>query len=99
MMRQLRISPSITNRDAESLDRYFSEIGKFNLLSPGEEVALAEKIRQGDCAALERLTVANLRFVVSVAKKYQNHGLTLGDLINEGNLGLIKAAGRYDEKK
>jgi len=95
-MRQLRISKQITNRESQSLDKYLLEIGKIDLLSSEEEVALAEKISNGDRIALEKLTNANLRFVVSVAKQYQNQGLTLGDLINEGNLGLIKAAQRFD---
>ncbi|WP_345951889.1 RNA polymerase sigma factor RpoD/SigA [Mucilaginibacter sp. PAMB04274] len=98
-MRQLKISQSITNRETQSLDKYLTEIGKVDLISAQEEVILAQKIREGDQAALERLTKANLRFVVSVAKQYQNQGITLGDLINEGNLGLIKAAGRFDETK
>ncbi len=98
-MRQLKISQSITNREAESLERYLREIGMVDLISAEEEVLLAQKIRQGDQAALQRLTKANLRFVVSVAKQYQNQGIALGDLINEGNLGLIKAAGRFDETK
>src|SRR5690348_10798289 len=98
-MRQLKISKSITNRESESLERYLHEIGKVELTSPEEEVKLAMKIRQGDQQALDRLTKANLRFVVSVAKQYQNQGLTLPDLINEGNLGLIKAAQRFDETR
>lgn len=98
-MRQLKITQSITNRESQSLDKYLHEIGKVDLISAEEEVILAQKIRQGDQAALERLTKTNLRFVVSVAKQYQNQGLTLGDLINEGNLGLIKAAKRFDETK
>ncbi|MFD1257828.1 RNA polymerase sigma factor RpoD/SigA [Mucilaginibacter terrae] len=98
-MRQLKISQSITNRETQSLDKYLTEIGKVDLITAQEEVILAQKIRDGDQAALERLTKANLRFVVSVAKQYQNQGITLGDLINEGNLGLIKAAGRFDETK
>ncbi|EOR96175.1 RNA polymerase sigma factor RpoD [Arcticibacter svalbardensis MN12-7] len=98
-MRQLKISQSITNRESQSLDKYLHEIGKVDLISAEEEVALAQKIREGDQAALEKLTKTNLRFVVSVAKQYQNQGLTLGDLINEGNLGLIKAASRFDETK
>lgn len=98
-MRQLKITQSITNRESQSLDKYLTEIGKVDLISAQEEVILAQKIRDGDQAALERLTKANLRFVVSVAKQYQNQGLTLGDLINEGNVGLIKAAGRFDETK
>jgi RNA polymerase primary sigma factor len=98
-MRQLKISKQITNRESASLDKYLQEIGRVNLISPEEEVILAGKIRSGDQLALERLTKANLRFVVSVAKQYQNQGLTLGDLINEGNLGLIKAAQRFDETR
>jgi RNA polymerase primary sigma factor len=98
-MRQLKITQSITNRETQSLDKYLTEIGKVDLITAQEEVILAQKIRDGDQAALERLTKANLRFVVSVAKQYQNQGITLGDLINEGNLGLIKAAGRFDETK
>jgi RNA polymerase primary sigma factor len=98
-MRQLKITQSITNRESQSLDRYLSEIAKVDLITAQEEVILAQKIREGDLAALERLTKTNLRFVVSVAKQYQNQGLTLGDLINEGNLGLIKAAKRFDETK
>jgi RNA polymerase primary sigma factor len=98
-MRQLKISKQITNRESESLDRYLQEIGKVDLLDPDEEVTLAQKIKEGDPLALEKLTKANLRFVVSVAKQYQNQGLTLGDLINEGNLGLIKAAQRFDETR
>ncbi len=95
-MRQLKISKQITNRESQSLDKYLLEIGRIELLSAEEEVALAKRIAKGDQAALEKLTKANLRFVVSVAKQYQNQGLTLGDLINEGNLGLIKAAQRFD---
>jgi len=98
-MRQLKITQSITNRESQSLDKYLHEIGKVDLITAEEEVILAGKIREGDQAALERLTKTNLRFVVSVAKQYQNQGLTLGDLINEGNLGLIKAAKRFDETK
>ena len=98
-MRQLKISKKITNRESESLDKYLHEIGKVELLKPEEEVALAERIKKGDHVALEKLTKANLRFVVSVAKQYQNQGLSLGDLINEGNLGLIKAAQRFDETR
>ena len=94
-MRQLKITQSITNRESQSLDKYLHEIGKVDLITAEEEVILAQKIREGDQAALERLTKTNLRFVVSVAKQYQNQGLTLGDLINEGNLGLIKAAKRF----
>src|SRR3989337_489863 len=98
-MRQLKISKQITNRESQSLDKYLQEIGKVDLLTPDEEVELAKRIKEGDQMALEKLTKANLRFVVSVAKQYQNNGLTLGDLINEGNLGLMKAAGRFDEKR
>ncbi len=98
-MRQLKISKQITNRESQSLDKYLQEIGKVELLSPDEEVELAKRIRAGDQIALEKLTKANLRFVVSVAKQYQNQGLSLGDLINEGNLGLIKAAQRFDETR
>jgi RNA polymerase primary sigma factor len=98
-MRQLKISKQITNRESQSLDKYLQEIGKVDLITSEVEVELARRIREGDQVALEKLTKANLRFVVSVAKQYQNHGLTLGDLINEGNLGLIKAAGRFDEKR
>jgi RNA polymerase primary sigma factor len=98
-MRQLKISKQITNRESQSLDKYLQEIGKVELITSEVEVELARRIREGDQVALEKLTKANLRFVVSVAKQYQNHGLTLGDLINEGNLGLIKAAGRFDEKR
>ena len=98
-MRQLKITKSITNRESESLDKYLQEIGKEELLSTDEEVELAQRIRKGDRKALERLTKANLRFVVSVAKQYQNQGLSLPDLINEGNLGLIKAAEKFDETR
>ena len=98
-MRQLKISKQITNRESQSLDKYLQEIGKVDLLTPDEEVELAQRIKDGDHLALEKLTKANLRFVVSVAKQYQNQGLTLGDLINEGNLGLIKAAQRFDETR
>jgi RNA polymerase primary sigma factor len=98
-MRQLKISKQITNRESQSLDKYLQEIGKVDLLTPDEEVELAKRIRDGDQMALEKLTKANLRFVVSVAKQYQNQGLSLGDLINEGNLGLIKAAQRFDETR
>ncbi|MBM3918724.1 MAG: RNA polymerase sigma factor RpoD/SigA [Sphingomonadales bacterium] len=98
-MRQLKISKQITNRESQSLEKYLQEIGRVDLISPDEEVELARLIRQGDQKALERLTTANLRFVVSVAKQYQNQGLTLNDLINEGNLGLIKAAQRFDETR
>jgi RNA polymerase primary sigma factor len=98
-MRQLKITKSITNRESQSLEKYLQEIGKVELISPEEEVKLALRIRQGDQCALEKLTKSNLRFVVSVAKQYQNQGLTLPDLINEGNLGLIKAAQRFDETR
>ncbi len=98
-MRQLKITKSITNRESESLDKYLQEIGREELVSVEEEVELAQRIRKGDRKALERLTKANLRFVVSVAKQYQNQGLSLPDLINEGNLGLIKAAERFDETR
>ena len=98
-MRQLKISKSITNRESQSLEKYLQEIGKVELISPEEEVKLAVLIKLGDQRALDRLTKANLRFVVSVAKQYQNQGLTLPDLINEGNLGLIKAAQRFDETR
>lgn len=98
-MRQLKISKQITNRESQSLDKYLQEIGKVDLLTPDEEVELAKRIKEGDQIALEKLTKANLRFVVSVAKQYQNQGLSLGDLINEGNLGLIKAAQRFDETR
>ncbi len=98
-MRQLKISKQITKRDSDSLEKYLQEIGKVEMVTPEEEVILAQKIRQGDQAALERLVSANLRFVVSVAKQYQNKSLSLNDLINEGNLGLVKAAQRFDESK
>ena len=98
-MRQLKIIKSITNRESASLEKYLQEIGKEELLTVDEEVELAQKIRKGDRKALERLTKANLRFVVSVAKQYQNQGLTLPDLINEGNVGLIKAAEKFDETR
>jgi RNA polymerase primary sigma factor len=98
-MRQLKISKSITNRESQSLEKYLQEIGKVELISAEEEVRLATLIKQGDQKALDRLTKANLRFVVSVAKQYQNQGLSLPDLINEGNLGLIKAAQRFDETR
>ena len=98
-MRQLKITKSITNRDGESLDKYLQEISKEELLTVEEEVELAARVKKGDQKALETLTRANLRFVVSVAKQYQNQGLSLPDLINEGNLGLIKAAERFDETR
>ena len=98
-MRQLKITKSITNRESQSLEKYLQEIGKEDLLTPEEEVHLARRIRAGDQTALEKLTRANLRFVVSVAKQYQNQGLSLPDLINEGNLGLIKAGIHFDETK
>ena len=98
-MRQLKITKSITNRESASLDKYLQEIGREELISVEEEVELAGRIRNGDKAALEKLTRANLRFVVSVAKQYQNQGLSLPDLINEGNLGLIKAAEKFDETR
>ncbi len=98
-MRQLKISKSITNRESASLDKYLQEIGHEELLSVDEEVELAQRIRKGDRKALDRLTKANLRFVVSVAKQYQNQGLSLPDLINEGNVGLIKAAEKFDETR
>src|SRR6201992_239795 len=98
-MRQLKITKSITNRESQSLEKYLQEIGKVELISPEEEVKLAIRIKQGDQKALDKLTKANLRFVVSVAKQYQTQGLSLPDLINEGNLGLIKAAQRFDETR
>jgi len=98
-MRQLKITKQLTNRESASLEKYFQEISQFDLISPNLEVELAKRIREGDQVALERLIKANLRFVVSVAKQYQNQGLTLPDLINEGNLGLIKAAKRFDETR
>ncbi len=98
-MRQLKITKSITNRESESLEKYLQEIGKEELVSMEEEVELAQRIKKGDRKALERLTKANLRFVVSVAKQYQNQGLSLADLINEGNVGLIKAAEKFDETR
>lgn len=98
-MRQLKITKQVTNRETASLDKYLQEIGKVELITAEEEVELAQRIRQGDRIALEKLTKANLRFVVSVAKQYQNQGLSLPDLINEGNLGLIKAAQRFDETR
>jgi len=98
-MRQLKITKQVTNRETASLDKYLQEIGKVDLITADEEVELAQRIKAGDQLALEKLTKANLRFVVSVAKQYQNQGLTLPDLINEGNLGLIKAAKRFDETR
>ncbi len=98
-MRQLKITKSITNRESASLDKYLQEIGREELISVSEEVELAQRIKKGDRAALEKLTKANLRFVVSVAKQYQNQGLSLPDLINEGNLGLIRAAQKFDETR
>jgi len=98
-MRQLKITKQVTNRETASLDKYLQEIGKVELITAEEEVILAQKIKQGDPLALEKLTKANLRFVVSVSKQYQNQGLSLPDLINEGNLGLIKAAQRFDETR
>ena len=98
-MRQLKISKQFTNRENKSLDKYLNEISKVAMIDAQEEVELARRIREGDQAALEKLVNANLRFVVSVSKQYQNQGLTLGDLINEGNLGLIKAAKRFDETR
>ncbi|HAF29717.1 MAG TPA: RNA polymerase subunit sigma, partial [Bacteroidales bacterium] len=98
-MRQLKITKSITNRDSSSLEKYLQDVGKEEMVTAEEEVELAQRIKKGDRAALERLTKANLRFVISVAKQYQFQGLSLPDLINEGNLGLIKAAERFDETK
>src|ERR1700687_5379906 len=98
-MRQLKISKSITNRETASLDKYLQDIGKEGMINAEEEVQLAQRIKAGDQAALDKLTRANLRFVVSVAKQYQNQGLSLPDLINEGNLGLIKAGKRFDETR
>jgi len=98
-MRQLKITQTFTNRDSQSLEMYFNEISKVDLLTTEEEVSLAKRIKQGDKAALDKLTKANLRFVVSVAKQYQNRSLSLNDLINEGNLGLVKAAQRFDETR
>lgn len=98
-MRQLKIAKQVTNRETASLDKYLQEIGRVELITAEEEVRLAQRIREGDKAALERLTKANLRFVVSVAKQYQNQGMSLPDLINEGNMGLIKAAERFDETR
>ena len=99
MMRQIKISNSITNRDSASMERYLAEIARQPLLTPDEEEDLARKIREGDMQALDRLTTCNLRFVVSIAKKYQNQGISLPDLVNEGNMGLIKAAQRFDETR
>jgi RNA polymerase primary sigma factor len=98
-MRQLKIVKQITNRENQSLDKYLTEIAKVDLLTAEQEVELAKRIHEGDQVALEKLAKANLRFVVSVAKQYQNNGMSLGDLINEGNVGLIKAAGRFDETR
>ena len=98
-MRQLKITNKITARESLALDKYLNDIGKISMLTADEEAALAKRIREGDHSALERLTKANLRFVVSVAKQYQNQGLSLSDLINEGNVGLMKAARRFDETK
>ncbi len=98
-MRQLKIVKQITNREHQSLDKYLSEIAKVDLITAEEEVELAKRIREGDAMALEKLAKANLRFVVSVAKQYQNNGMSLGDLINEGNVGLIRAASRFDETR
>jgi len=95
----LKITKQFTNRESKSLDQYLLEIGKVDLITPDREIELAKKIKKGDRIALEELTKANLRFVVSVAKQFQNQGLSLGDLINEGNLGLIKAAERFDETR
>ena len=98
-MRQLKITKQLTNREITSLDKYLQEIGRLEMISPEGEVKLAQRIKAGDQIALEKLTKANLRFVVSVAKQYQNQGMSLPDLINEGNLGLIKAAQRFDETR
>jgi RNA polymerase primary sigma factor len=98
-MKQLKITQQITNRESASLEKYFQEISREDMITPEEEVNLARRIKEGDKVALEKLTKANLRFVVSVAKQYQNSSMTLGDLINEGNLGLIKAAERFDETR
>ena len=98
-MRQLKITKQVTNRDTPSLDKYLQEIGRVDLISPEEEVILARKIKAGDAESLGKLVKANLRFVVSVAKQYQNQGMGLPDLINEGNLGLMKAAQRFDETR
>ena len=95
----MKITKQFTNRESQSLDKYLQEIGKVDLLTPDEEIELAIRIKKNDARALEKLVKANLRFVVSVAKQYQNQGLSLGDLINEGNLGLIKAAKRFDETR
>ena len=98
-MRQLKISKTITNRESQSLEKYFQEINKVDLITPEEEVELARRIKAGDQVALEKLTKANLRFVVSVAKQYQNNNISLNDLINEGNLGLVTAVKRFDENR
>src|SRR5881628_3535977 len=98
-MRQLKIATQITNRDSQAVEKYLQEISKIPMITPEEETVLAQRIKMGDQRALERLTTANLRFVVSVAKQYQHQGLSLSDLINEGNIGLIKAAQRFDESK
>src|SRR6188768_314703 len=98
-MRQLKILKQITNRETESLDKYLQEIGKIDLITADEEVRLTQRIKEGDQGALDKMVKANLRFVVSVAKQYQNKGLSLGDLINEGNVGLVKAAMRFDETR
>ena len=98
-MRQLKITKQVTNRESKSLDKYLQDISKIPLITADEEVELAQRIRQGDQVALDKLTTANLRFVVSVSKQYQNQGLTLPDLINEGNAGLVKAAKRFDETR
>src|SRR5580692_3468591 len=98
-MRQLKISQKVTNREAPGLDKYLHDISRVDMITPDEEVELAKKIQAGDNDALEKLTKANLRFVVSVAKQYQNRGLSLSDLINEGNIGLIRAAKRFDETR
>ena len=98
-MRQLKISQKITNRESEALERYLSDVSREPTITADEEVALAKQIKQGSTVAFDRLVKANLRFVVSVAKQYQNNGLTLNDLINEGNIGLLKAAKRFDETK
>ena len=98
-MRQLKITKQVTNRDTRSLEKYFQEISKIDLITADEEVELAQRIKKGDRRALDKLVKANLRFVVSVAKQYQNQGLKLSDLINEGNLGLVKAAKRFDETR